>query len=124
MSTSQSYNVLVVDDDYAIRDMLTMFLEEEGFNAVCATIGREAIDLLRSAADQPRVVLLDLNMPVMTGWEFRQEQQHDPAIANVPVAVISADRSIVQQPTIDAEEYFPKPLDLDRLLAFIQQCCD
>jgi CheY-like chemotaxis protein len=123
MNTSQSCNVLVVDDDDAIRDMLTMFLEEEGFNAICATNGREAIDLLRTAADQPHVVLLDLNMPVMTGWEFRREQQHDPTIAHVPVAVISADRTIAQQPTIDAEEYFPKPLDLDRLLAFVQQYC-
>jgi CheY-like chemotaxis protein len=124
MAAHSARSVLVVDDDVAINDMLTMFLEDEGYHVASAHDGAQALQQLRSSCYPPCVILLDLNMPVMTGWEFRHEQQRDPRLATIPVAIISADRSVRQQPrSIDAIDYFEKPIDLERLLTLIEQRC-
>jgi CheY-like chemotaxis protein len=69
-------------------------------------------------------VLLDLNMPVMTGWEFRDQQRKDPKLAEIPVAVISADRSLEHPAnSISALDYFRKPIDLERLLSVLENVC-
>lgn len=116
--------ILVVEDDVAVRSMLTDLLTDEGYSIHAACHGLDALNQLRAMERQPFLILLDLNMPVMTGWEFRVHQKRDPAIAHIPVAVISADRCSQQQPfAIDALEYFQKPLDIDRLLACALQCC-
>src|SRR5687767_10378202 len=77
-------NILIVDDDAGMREMLALFLEDEGYRCENATNGLDALSRLRSSAAPPCVILLDLNMPVMTGWEFRQEQQRDSALAGIP----------------------------------------
>lgn len=114
----------MVEDDVAIRSMLKDLLAEEGYIIHGACHGLDALNQLHNMERQPCLILLDLNMPVMTGWEFRIHQKRDPAIAHIPVAVISADRCPQQQPfAIDALEYFQKPLDIERLLSFaLQQC--
>ena len=120
----ESCNVLVVDDDDAIRALLHDILEDEGYQVYSARNGRDALHTLRDQLEKPHVILLDLNMPVMTGWEFRAEQQRDPALTAIPVIVISADRSILYKaPTLDAAAYFSKPLDLDDLLTKVGQYC-
>lgn len=116
--------VLVIDDDPAICEMLKLVLEDEGFDAQIAFNGIDGLNQLRSD-NQPCLILLDLNMPVMTGWEFRHEQKQDPQLATIPVAIISADRSITQQPfSIDALDYFRKPIDFDRLLKLVADVCE
>lgn len=120
----QAHNVLVIDDDVAIRAMLHELLEDEGYQVHSARNGREALQTLRDRVVEPCVILLDLNMPIMTGWEFRAEQQRDPMISAIPVIVISADRSLEENSTpIDAVAYFPKPIDLRGLLQQVAQQC-
>lgn len=114
--------VLVIDDDTAIRNMLRMVLEHSGYHVVIARDGEDGLDILRAMARTPDLILLDLNMPIMTGWEFRRAQKRDNRIAHVPVVVFSADRSITEMPfAIDALSCFQKPLDFHKLLDWIEQ---
>src|SRR5205814_8831977 len=91
--TSQSGcpRILVVDDDPDIRDSLREVLEDEGYDVSCVGNGREALDHLKAASPRPCVILLDLMMPVMDGWQFRREQKKlEPELANIPLVVITA----------------------------------
>jgi CheY-like chemotaxis protein len=124
MIEQQSCDVLIVDDDDAIRHALTLLLEQSGYVVKGAHNGEKALDVLRATDKLPSVILLDLNMPIMTGWEFRLEQKRDSQLAQIPVIIISADRSLEHQPfTIDAIGYFRKPLDIPELLRLIAQHC-
>ena len=114
--TKKSRRILVVDDDSDIRAALEDALSVSGYEVADARNGNEALQRLRSVRCD--LVLLDLMMPVMTGWEFRDEQLRDPAVAGVPVIVISAARSPAP---IDAAAYLPKPFDLDRLLELVDR---
>jgi len=101
--------------------MMAELLTIEGFSAATAANGREALAYLRTH-ENPDLILLDLMMPVMDGWEFRREQQRDAAIANVPVIVLSAlDPSRAAE--VAAAEVLKKPLDFERLLKLVQQYC-
>src|SRR5436853_5733359 len=82
--------VLIVEDDVDLREMMAELLTLEGFAAAAVANGREALEYLHQGYDKPDVILLDLMMPVMDGWEFRRRMQSDPAIANLPVIVLSA----------------------------------
>src|SRR4051794_37811606 len=100
--------VLIVEDDGDLRDMMAQLLSLEGFNAATVSNGREALEYLRNA-DHPDVILLDLMMPVMDGWEFRRRQQEDPAASRVPVIVLSAlDQS--RAGDVNAAAFLKKPL--------------
>ena len=113
--------VLIVEDDADLRDMMAQLLSLEGFNAATVANGREALEYLHDA-DRPDVILLDLMMPVMDGWEFRRRQQADPALARVPVIVLSAlDPS--RAASVDAAAFLKKPLDFDHLLALVRTYC-
>jgi CheY-like chemotaxis protein len=80
---------LLVEDDAAIVTPLVEALREEGLDVAIAENGREALDLLRGGL-RPFVIILDLMMPVMDGWDFRYEQLSDPALRDIPVVVITA----------------------------------
>ena len=114
--------VLVVDDDPAIREALADLLGEEGYRVVTAMNGVEALDKLREPSQaRPCVILLDLMMPVMDGWQFRREQKQDAAIAGIPLIVITATGK--RPVLIDADELVMKPLDLGRLFEAIERYC-
>jgi len=110
--------ILVVDDDPDIRESLREVLEDEGYAVACVGNGREALDYLHREP-RPRVILLDLMMPVMDGGQFRREQKRDPAIADIPLIVITATGK--RPVLIDAEELVMKPLDLGRLFEAIER---
>jgi CheY-like chemotaxis protein len=113
--------VLIVEDDADLREMMAQLLTLEGFHAATATNGREALDYLRKSP-RPDLILLDLMMPVMDGWEFSKEQQADPAIAKVPVVVLTAvDQARAK--AVNAAAFLNKPLDFDRLLQLVRQYC-
>lgn len=117
-------SVLVVDDDTGIRAMLIELLEDSGYHVSGAANGREALAQLQSGAQYPCLILLDLNMPVMTGWEFRSRQQQDPALAEIPVVVVSADRNIhYESRVVDAAGYLSKPIDFGRLMDLLDLYC-
>src|SRR5262245_24697691 len=81
--------ILIVEDDADLRDMMAQLLTLEGFKTETVANGRDALEYLQKG-DPPDLILLDLMMPVMDGWEFRRRQREDPALANVPVVVLSA----------------------------------
>lgn len=121
--------VLVIDDDDDVREGVQSFLESEGHATEGASNGREALSLLRNQTEPPRLILLDLMMPVMSGWEVLVELDTDPQLREIPVAIMSAHPSARGQsasrgasvdepaPGSMSRTLLPKPLDLTRLLA-------
>ena len=108
--------VLIVEDDDGIRECLTEVLEDEGFETLTARNGQEALDLLRRQGTTPAVILLDLMMPVMNGWEFRQRFDGDDSIAHAPVIVMSA---LAPDDGLPSAAWLQKPLALEKLLSTI-----
>ncbi len=109
-------DVLAVDDDYDVLFALQDVLEMEGYRVIPARSGREALELLRRGL-RPAVILLDLMMPEVSGWEFRAQQVVDPELAGIPVVVVSgqglSDREVA---SLGVDAYLKKPVDLDQLL--------
>jgi CheY-like chemotaxis protein len=113
--------ILIVEDDVDLREMMAQLLTLEGFRAVSVANGKEALQYLASG-QSPEVILLDLMMPVMDGWEFRRRQQADPTLSDVPVIVLSAlDQSRTRD--LHADAFLKKPLDFDRLLELVHEYC-
>jgi CheY-like chemotaxis protein len=111
-----SKSVLVVEDDPLIRGAMQLLLEWEGYRVAWAANGRQALDLLRSG-ERPSCILLDLMLPVPNGWQFRREQQRDPALAAIPVVVVSAaDRAAC----LRASGHVQKPFQPEELLEAIR----
>jgi signal transduction histidine kinase len=111
---SAGIRLLLVEDDASIRLALSDMLEDEGFAVTTAINGRDALDELRQSAP-PDVIVLDLMMPVMDGWEFRVEQRSDPMLAGIPLLAMSADLSAKAR-AIAADGYVRKPIDFPELL--------
>ena len=111
--------MLVIDDDPDILQTLGLCLSSEGYRVLMAANGKEALDILER--EHPSVILLDLMMPVMDGWQFVAELDHRGQ-RDVPLLILSADRSVqghAQQ--LRASGHLAKPFDLDELLGKVQQ---
>ena len=115
--------VMVIEDDFAIRETLRELLEEEGYRVVWAANGLEALSRLQRG-QPPQLILLDLMMPVMDGWEFRRAQRGDSTLASIPVVVMSADATADHEPEeLAADAFLPKPFELGRLLDTVHRYC-
>ena len=113
--------VLVVDDAPLIRDVLKSALEWRGYTVDCAENGQEALDRLRELP-LPNLILLDLLMPVMDGLTFLEERKQDPALASIPVLVISAaDPTQAQAMALGAADYLQKPVEMEVLASKVQR---
>jgi len=113
--------VLVIEDDPDVRSMISILLGLEGYRVSAAENGQEALDVLHGGV-RPDLILVDLMMPVMNGWQFRAEQTRDPLIADIPAVVISGgDRVAEHSKALGAADYLRKPIDLDVLLATVQR---
>ena len=110
-----SGQILIVDDDSGSRTALANVLRDEGFDVVAVESGSAALEQLRSASP-PCLMVLDLMMPGMDGWDVRHEQKRDPRIAQIPVIAVSAAGKLP-----DADVHFRKPLDLDKFLEAVKQ---
>jgi len=113
--------VLVVEDDPDIREVTVLLLQHEGYDVVSAPDGSAALELLRKGVE-PRGIVLDLMMPVMNGWDFRRHQLADPALASIPVIVVSADplaQRLASSPGV--RDVFSKPVDIDELLRSLER---
>jgi CheY-like chemotaxis protein len=121
--------ILVVDDEEDIRSTLQEILASEGYTTAGVSTGVEALEWLRSVTDLPRLILLDLMMPEMDGWEFLSQIDEDPHLHPIPVALMSAHASVKR--ALDKHRLeirptrllFPKPLNLLRLLGTVRHFC-
>ena len=107
--------ILVVDDDAGSRNALTTLLRDEGFTVIGMPGGREAMKYLRESPP-PKLIVLDLMMPDVDGWDLRHAQKQDPRLAGIPVIAVSAAGKLP-----DANAQFRKPLDYDKFLEAVRQ---
>jgi CheY-like chemotaxis protein len=107
-------SILIIDDDSNSREALAELLADDGYVVVAATNGAEGLAYLRSG-QRADVILLDLMMPGVDGWDFRAEQKRDAALAQIPVVVMSAAGKL-----LDADYALRKPLDVEALRALLR----
>ncbi len=116
--------VLLVDDDPDIRSAMAEALEDEGYVVVCAENGQVALDYLsHTQGDPPAVILLDLMMPTMNGWEFLHERDRDPSLAEIPVAILTAGERFDVPEGLPLDHCLAKPCDLGDVLSLVERYC-
>jgi CheY-like chemotaxis protein len=114
-------SVLVVDDEDSIRDVVIAILEYAGYQAAGAVNGRDAIDCLKNNQGRFRLVLLDVMMPLMNAWDVLYEVRQDPALAAIPMVLMTAGSNARQKAMEQgAAGYLPKPIDIDALLDTVE----
>ena len=118
----RTFRVLVVDDDSSIRRMIVAALRRDGYSFVEAQNGREALDSMRN--DKPDVVVLDLMMPILSGWDVLRERQQDTALSRIPVIIVSANRDPEVAHAVNSGicAFLPKPFDIGALSALVRSC--
>jgi CheY-like chemotaxis protein len=99
--------------------MMSLALQFAGHRVITAPNGRDALELLRK--ERPSLILLDLMMPVMDGWQFCAALEQDPALSGVPLVVISALADVAAR--MPAAEHLSKPVDIDRMLELVDRIC-
>ena len=115
-------SVLVVDDDPNLVRLMSRFLTLEGFAPVPASNGAEALTYLRGGGSAS-VILLDLRMPVMDGWEFRRAQRGDPVLAGIPIVVLSGIEADAFQ-DMDPAASFHKPVSFHEVVGVVRRLCE
>jgi len=114
-------DVMLVEDDLESRDALSTVLEMHGLHVCKAVDGQDALDQLH-AGYRPCAILLDLRMPRMDGWGFRDVQRRDPELCRIPVALLTAVENMgLEARRLDVDTAFSKPVNLDAVLGFIAQ---
>ena len=115
--------VVVVEDDLDIREVVRMVLEANGYTVLEAAEGAEALSVVRQSR-RPCVILLDLMMPGLDGFQFREAQLQDPAIAAIPVIIVSGGGGIPEKAAkLGAAGYLVKPTDVQRMLTLVGEHC-
>ncbi|HXH31505.1 MAG TPA: response regulator [Bacteriovoracaceae bacterium] len=114
------HTILVVEDDYDIREAIKDFLELEDYQVVTATNGKEALEVLKTGL-KPCLVLLDMMMPIMGGREFLDIVLKDSVLAPIPIFILSAIAS--SENTKGAVGFIKKPADLHVLLSMVKTYC-
>jgi CheY-like chemotaxis protein len=111
--------ILLVEDDLDIRDVVQEVLEEQGHDVVPARTGRQALEFLAlDAQSPPDLVILDLMMPIMTGWQVLETIRRTPQLADIPVVVVTA---ATQDRPLGAQAFLRKPFDIGDLLETIRR---
>lgn len=118
--SSDNY-ILLVEDDLDISEAIQSILEEEGFSIKCTFNGKEAIEFLKDTPKIPSLILLDIMMPYMNGYEFREAQLKDNRIANVPTIILSAAGKHEDMNRLHFKECLKKPLDLETLIDVVKR---
>jgi CheY-like chemotaxis protein len=110
--------ILLVEDDPDVREAVAETLQENGYAVIAAENGAEALELLDAATSLPALILLDLMMPVMDGWAFREAQRKHPRHAKIPVVALTAHGDFKG---FDAAMHLRKPVSLDALLETVRR---
>ena len=118
-------HIMVVEDDEGVRETLRDLLELEGFRVFAAENGREGLQLLQSTGE-PCLILLDLMMPVMSGWEFLEalKEEHPRVLTDTRVAVVSAAADVIEVQQEYGCPVLNKPLNIERLLELARERCE
>lgn len=114
-------NILIVEDEQAIRQIMRDILELEGYRVFEAVDGAEGIKRLREISPDPCVVLLDLMMPGTNGWQFLDVQRNDPTISQIPVVICSAYAESAK--AVRPSGFVEKPVQLESLLTAVKTFC-
>lgn len=115
--------ILLIDDHDDVRDGLEVVLHHQGYTVETACNGREALQKLRAGL-RPCIILMDLMMPIMTGYEFRQEQMTYPEFSDIPLIVYSGVTNLRENAEhLHAAAYAEKPMEMDRLMALVRHHC-
>jgi CheY-like chemotaxis protein len=109
--------VLIVEDDEDIRNDLSMILKVKGFEVAASANGEEALARLL-AGERPSVIVLDMRMPVMNGWEFLAAAREDPRLAAIPVIICSGDANVDPE-SVAAAGFLRKPFELSVLFELL-----
>ena len=115
-------NILVVDDDDDTRTCVIAVLESEGYAVRGASNGREAMTVL-AGAFTPHLVLLDLMMPIMSGWDVLEEMAKVPKLATLPVVVFTASGETIPPATKLTKPIVRKPIEIEALLRMVNDFC-
>jgi len=113
--------VLIIEDDVELRSMMDAILANDGFEPLTASNGRDALQALQGGAD-PQVIILDLMMPVMDGWQFRRALRHYPRLWGIPTVIVSA----LSNPNVSELQpaaVLCKPVNVDELMHVVHMCC-
>jgi CheY-like chemotaxis protein len=113
--------VLVVDDDQDNREILVALLDSEGYSAVGAENGSRALTALEEGLD-PDLILTDLQMPVMSGWDLCESLKRDPSLRSIPVVLLCA-MAAKERGKLQVDDAFEKPTDTTLLLSRIAELC-
>ena len=118
------FTILIVEDDFDVRESLSEALRDEGYAIECAVDGEQALEYLRNGG-RPGLILLDLMMPRMSGSEFRMVQKVDPQLQHLPVVLLSADGAMDEKAkALETDGALRKPIDLEQLLKVIESFRD
>ena len=114
-------DILIVDDHLSLQMLLTLIVEGAGYRGATANNGQDALTYLHASANLPGLILLDVAMPIMTGWDFLRAQQQDARLAAIPVVLMTALSHFDHQEASvnNVVAYLKKPIDLDALEALV-----
>ncbi len=122
-SAAPSKLILIVEDDPDVAMSMGDVLESEGYRIAIAGNGSEAIDELKKGT-RPDLILLDMMMPVMDGWKFREEQRRLPEVDAIPVVTVTADGDARgKAASVQAAAHLSKPVTIDGLLDVVERLC-
>jgi CheY-like chemotaxis protein len=115
--------VLIVDDDADVREVVGLVLREQGFATMEARNGIQALRMLRNLEPKPALVLLDLMMSAMDGWQLRLRLKEDPSLSEIPIVIITAHAGVLgaQQAAASRQPVLQKPLDFDKLIRLVTE---
>ena len=124
MTTTDDEAILVVEDDRDTLDSLCAVLAQLGYQAIGALNGKIALDRLQAMRSSPPcLIILDIMMPVMDGWQLRKELQRDPDLAGIPIIVVSADLSAGQSAAAAGVDFIAKPIEVENLVEVVRRVC-
>lgn len=122
MVSDMTRPILIIEDEVDIRETLASFLELKGYETVMVPNGCEALEALDEGLE-PCLILLDLMMPTMDGWEFRTRQLAEPQFADIPVVVLTGAHFDTEEASnLQALDIIPKPIDIPRMLGHVAKC--
>jgi CheY-like chemotaxis protein len=113
--------VLIVEDDTEVCGFMDFLLTANGYETMCAGNGHQALEQMR--ARKPCIVLLDIHMPVMDGWEFRKRQLHDPKYASVPVVAVTAHFDPRDVEDKLGVKCLRKPIHIEEVISEVRVAC-